>query len=138
MAKSNVVKLLLAPDPLVAKAKTDHNPRGAGRRSKAYYQADVQEVLNGSARVAARILQAHVEGKRGYKTLKPSLQRAYEYCIDHAIGKSRQKIEHSGGIMTYKQLADSAADLDNKPRDILADVEEISRKYQAGRDNEKP
>ncbi|TET43046.1 MAG: hypothetical protein E3J60_01250 [Dehalococcoidia bacterium] len=107
-----------------------------GRRSKAYYQADVQEVLSQGAKVAARMLQDHLDQKKGRKTLKSSLQRACEFVIDHAIGKARQKVEHSGGIMTYGELAKSADNLDAKPRPILAEVLEIAQKYQA--DNPGP
>ena len=102
-----------------------------GRRSKAYYEADVQEVLSQGAKVAARMLQDHLFQKKGRKTLKTSLQRACEYVIDHAIGKARQKVEHSGGIMTYGELAKSADNLDAKPRPILAEALEIAQKYQA-------
>ena len=105
------------------------NPKGAGRKSKAYLTKPTQDILNLTAPIAARILQEHIERKHGRKTLKASLQRACEYVIDHAIGKSRQKIEHSGGILTYRDIADSAESLDNKPRPILADVLEIANKY---------
>jgi len=101
-----------------------------GRPPKAYFAVPVQEVLNLTAPVAARILQAHIERKRGYKTLSAGLQRACEYVIDHAIGKARQKIEHSGGVLTYSDLAKSAETLEKKPREVLADAEEIAHKYQ--------
>ena len=90
----------------------------------------VQEILNITAPAAARILQYHVERRRGYKFLLASLQRACEFVIDHAIGKARQKVEHSGGVMTYGELAKSADNLDSKPRPILAEVLEIANKYQ--------
>lgn len=102
----------------------------SGRRSKAYYEADVQEVLSQGAKVAARMLQDHLDQKKGRKTLKSSLQRACEFVIDHAIGKARQKVEHSGGIMTYGELAKSAEALNAKPRPILAEALEIAHKYQ--------
>ena len=101
-----------------------------GRPKKGSYNLSVQNILDGTAVEAARILQNHIIGKRGRRTLKSSLQRACEYVIDHAIGKSRQKVEHSGGIMTYKQLADSAGELEKSGRDILADAEAIASKYQ--------
>ena len=99
-----------------------------GRPRKDSYRTNTQAILNGSAPMAAQILDDHINGKRGMKTIKPTLQRACEYVIDHAIGKSRQKVEHSGGILTYGELAKSAAALDKKPRDILAEVEEIANK----------
>ena len=99
-----------------------------GRKPKGYYERGIQDTLSGSASRAAVILDDHIAGKRGRRTLRPSLQRACEYVIDHAIGKARQKVEHSGGIMTYKQLADSARELEEKPRDVLAEVEEIANK----------
>ncbi len=114
------------------------NPKGAGRHTKEYLTKPTQDILNLTAPIAARILQEHIERKHGRKTLKSSLQRACEYVIDHAIGKSRQKIEHSGGIMTYGELAKSARDLDHKPRPILADVEEILRNYRGEDKHEEP
>ena len=99
-----------------------------GRPRKDREARAIQDILNGSARDAALILKAHIEGKRGKRTLKASLQRACEYVIDHAIGKSRQKVEHSGGVLTYKQIADDAGEEESRP--FLAEVEEISRKYQ--------
>jgi len=113
-----------------------------GRPKRSHYQQPVQDIINVTAPAAALILKQHIERRRGYKTLALSLQRACEYVIDHAIGKSRQKVEHSGGIMTYGQLAKSAEALDTKPRPILADVEEIANRYSqqpAGSDkDEKP
>lgn len=102
----------------------------SGRLSKYQKVASVQTILDGSAKEAAGILDRHINKRKGWLKLKPSLQRACEYVIDHAIGKSRQKIEHSGGVMTYGILAKSAEDLEKKPRDILADVEEIAQKHQ--------
>jgi len=118
----------LAPESSQSPEVKRNHP--GGRHKKGWYEADVQEVLNGSARTAARILQAHIEGKRGRRTMKASLQRACEYVIDHAIGKSRQKVEHTGGVMTYKQLVDSAQNLETSGREVLAEVEEIANKYQ--------
>ena len=112
------------------------NPKGAGRKSKEYHTKPTQDILNLTAPIAARILQEHIERKHGRKTLKSSLQRACEYVIDHAIGKSRQKIEHSGAILTYADLAKGASELDSKPRPILADVMEIANKYD--RDHPEP
>jgi len=114
--------------PETAPAKRKH---GGGPKPKGYYQADVNEVLNNSARTAARVLQEHIDQKKGRRNLKTSLQRACEFVIDHAVGKSRQKVEHSGGIMTYGELAKSAENLDAKPRPIYAEALEIARKYQA-------
>ena len=102
----------------------------SGRKSKYDKIANVQTILDGSAIEAAGILDQHIFRRKGYKTLKGSLQRACEYVIDHAIGKARQKIEHSGSILTYAELAKGADDLVKNPRDILADVEEIAQKYQ--------
>ena len=99
-----------------------------GRPRKDRENRAIQDILNGSARDAALILKAHIEGKRGKRTLKASLQRACEYVIDHAIGKSRQKVEHSGGVLTYKQIADDAGEEESRP--FLAEAEEIANKYQ--------
>ncbi len=100
-----------------------------GRKPKGYYERGIQDKLSHSASKAADILDDHIEQRKGRRNLKISLQRACEYVIDHAIGKSRQKIEHSGGILTYADLAKGASALDSKPRPILADVLEIANKY---------
>lgn len=101
---------------------------GSGRRTSILVEANTQKMIDDAAPHAAKLLSEHVRGTR--KRLSSSLQRACEYVIDHAIGKSRQKVEHSGGILTYRQLADGAEELDKKPRPILADAMEIAHKYQ--------
>ena len=112
------------PDTPLVKPK-----HAGGRKPKGYYERGVQDKLSHSASKAADILDDHIEQRRGQRKLSASLQRACEYVIDHAIGKSRQKVEHSGGILTYRALADSAKSLETKPRPILADVLEIANKY---------
>lgn len=109
-------------------------PRPRGRQTKSKIEAGVQQILDGAAPYAAALLRDHVRKVRGVKSLKPSVQRAAEYIIDHAIGKSRQKIEHSGGILTYAALAKGAESLETKPRDILADVEAIAKKVDNATD----
>ena len=106
-------------------------PNKGGRQTKSKVEAGVQQILDGAAPYAAALLRDHVRKVRGVKSLKPSVQRAAEYIIDHAIGKARQKIEHSGGILTYADLAKGAEELEKKPLDILADVEEIANKVPA-------
>jgi hypothetical protein len=128
--KETEVEVLQPQSADTPELKRPKNP--VGRPRKDSYKKNTQAILEGTAPEAARLLSNHVYRKRGQRTLKPSLQRACEYVIDHAIGKARQKVEHSGGIMTYRQLADSAHELDKKPRDILADVEEIANKYKEG------
>jgi len=90
--------------------------------------ANTQRYLDAAAPECALVLVEHGKGKR--KRISASRQRACEYIIDHAIGKARQKVEHSGGIMTYGDLARSAEGLDKKPRPILADALEIAHDYQ--------
>lgn len=94
--------------------------------------ANTQRIFDDNAADCALILSDHGKGKR--KHLSTSRQRACEYVIDHAIGKARQKIEHSGGIFTYGDLAKSADTLEKKPRDVLADVEELANKYKESKD----
>ena len=117
----------IAQTPDTPEVKQKH---AGGRHPKGWYEADIQEVLNGSARSAARLIQAHMEQSKGNKTIKESVLKICFYVIDHAIGKARQKIEHSGGILSYAELSKSATNLDKKPRDILADVEELASKYK--------
>ena len=105
-------------------------PKRKGRPPKVEDRRAVNEILSDSAPLAAAILQKHIERQRGFRHLASDIQRACEYVIDHAIGKARQKVEHSGGIMTYGELAKSAEKLDSKPRPILAEVLEIAQKYQ--------
>lgn len=105
-------------------------PKRKGRPPTIEDRREVQAILNDSAPCAALILAKHIDRRRGFKHLATDLQRACEYVIDHAIGKSRQKIEHSGGILTYADLAKGADTLDKKPREVLAEVEELANKYQ--------
>lgn len=114
-----------AQTPDIPEVKPKH---AGGRHPKGWYEADIQEVLNGSARSAARIIKAHMDQSKGNKTIKESVLKICFYVIDHAIGKARQKIEHSGGILTYAELSKGAEELDKKPRPILAEVEEIANK----------
>ncbi len=95
-----------------------------GRKPKGYYERGVQDKLDGSAPVAVEILNKHINQRKGYKKTKDSVLRTCYYIIDHAIGKARQKIEHSGGVLTYSELIKSI----DKPREILADSEELSAK----------
>ena len=99
-----------------------------GRPPRKPFTQSVQQIIDDAAPFAADLLRQHVERRRGHHQMQLSLQRACEYIIDHAIGKARQKIEHSGGILTYAQLAKSAEGLDTKPREILANTEELSSK----------
>jgi len=101
-----------------------------GRKPKGYYERGVQDRLNGLAPDAVTILDHHIHQRKGYKTIKDSVLKSCWYIIDHAIGKARQKIEHSGGVLTYSELAKSAEALEKKPREVLADAEEIAHKYQ--------
>lgn len=103
-----------------------------GRRSNAYYKVPAQQVVNLTASRAARILQDFINRRAGKLSLAPGLQKACEYIIDHAIGKARMKPDLAGGHMSYKELMDSADKLDDKPRPILADVEEIANKTTVG------
>lgn len=105
------------------------NPKGAGRKPKDYYTRAVQDIINGTAREAAIMLDNYIKRKRGSKKITRDMIEACKYVIDQAIGKARQKIEHSGGIMTYRDLANSAEKAEQSGRDILADVEEIANKY---------
>ena len=118
------------PPEVLKTPSVNRNPKGAGRKPKSYYTRAIQDILDGTARDAAILLQQFIEQRRGHKTIRPGLQRACEYVIDHALGKSRPKKEQTGGAMTYKQLADSAEKLEKSGRDILADVEEVANKYQ--------
>ena len=91
--KKRILNALL-PEVSVEELK----PKQGGRQSKKKVIAGVQQILDEAAPYAATVLRDHVEKRRGNKNLKSSVQRAAEYIIDHAIGKARQKIEHSGGI----------------------------------------
>lgn len=102
----------------------------SGNRSKYEKIASVQTILEGSAHEAAGILDQLIHRKKGFKKIKADLQRACEYVIDHAIGKSRQKIEHSGGILSYGDIAKKADELEKNPRPILAIAEEVAKEYQ--------
>ncbi len=98
-----------------------------GRKSKSAVEAGVQQVLDGAAPYAAALLRDHIRKVRGIKSMKPSVQRACEYIIDHSIGKARQKIEHSGGIMTYGAIATSAEEQEKASPKLLIDPTKIGK-----------
>lgn len=101
-----------------------------GRPKKDQHKKDTQAIIDLAAPDAAQILADHIARKRSRRTIKASLQRACEYVIDHAIGKPKQKVEHSGGILTYGQLARDAEKLEDKPRPVLAEALSVAEKYQ--------
>ena len=103
-----------------------------GRRSHAYYHTPVQQIITETAPRAARILAEHLEGRRDRKTLVAGMKEICMYFIDHAIGKPRQKIEHSGAVLTYGEVAKSAEGLETKARPVLADSESIAGLLPAG------
>lgn len=102
-----------------------------GRPPKAQYQQPIMEVLAISASEAAERIRQYIARVKGAKNFSRDYLTACFFVIEQTIGKARQKVEHSGGIMTYGELAKSADNLDAKPRPILAEVLEIARKYQA-------
>ena len=116
----------------------DKPKHAGGRKPKGYYERGVADTLAGSAPDAARLLDNHMMQRKGYKKMKDTVLKAAFFIIDHAIGKARQKVEHSGGVMTYGELAKSAEGLEKKPRPILAEVMEIAHKYQAKTPEEAP
>ncbi|MBU2177669.1 MAG: hypothetical protein KJ556_21465 [Gammaproteobacteria bacterium] len=124
---TTTLEKITTPEAVSLPVKVRQKP---GPKPKAPRLAPIQEIIDMTAPQAADILRKHIERKQGWRTLPPGLQRACEYIIDHAIGKARQKVEHSGGIMTYDELAKAAGELDKKPRPILADVLELAQKYQ--------
>ena len=79
-----------------------------------------QAQLNNLCPSAIKIISHHIRGRR--RKLPPSLQRACEYVIDHAIGKAKVKVEHSGGIMTYAELTRSVEQLEKAPPRLLIQV----------------
>ena len=124
----------LRSKPLTWKERREissHGPRAGmgGPKPKSFYKASmasVQEILNATALVAVKILARFMDEEPGFKTLRPGIQHACEYVIDHAIGKAKQKTELTGGILTYSQLAKAAEELDHKPREIY--IEEVARR----------
>ena len=90
----------------------------------------VEQILNGAAPYAAATIRDHIRQRRGRKNLKSSLQRACEFTIEQVRGKARQQIEHSGGIMTYGELARSAERLAGAPPVLLIETEEKDGVYQ--------
>ncbi len=108
-----------------------------GQRPDSYYRQSPQKTLVSTAARAARVLEDHIWQVKGQRDLKTSLQRACEYVIDHAVGKPRQKIEHSGAVLTYGEVAKSAEGLATKGRAVLADAEAIADGY-AGSDAAAP
>ncbi len=101
-----------------------------GRKPRNYYTRAFQDVLNSSASHAAALLQQFIERTRGHKTISRELLDACKFVIDHAVGKAKQKVEHSGGVLTYKQIHDDVGNMEEKGCAILADAEELATKHQ--------
>ncbi len=98
----------------------------SGRQARSVVSAGVQQTLDATASQAALILSRHVHRERGYKNLAMGLQRACEYVIDHAIGKAKQKVEHSGGVLTYGALFKSADEQAKSSPELLIDPTKVS------------
>ncbi len=112
-------------------AREDEAPRPKqkpGRKPIGYYERSVQEKLDGSAKEAAIIIDNHMMQRVGYKKIKDSVLKICFFVVEHAIGKARQKVELSGGVMAYGELAKSA--LKDKPRPVLSEALDIAHKYQ--------
>ena len=87
----------------------------------------VQEVLEGTAKEASILLDNYIRKVKGYTKMSPEKLRACQFVIDHAVGKARQKIEHSGGVMTYGQLVASAEGIEKNSPELLINVNTIAK-----------
>ena len=110
-------------------------PEVLGKRVASYYAKGAQGIISDSAVVAAEILDKHVRRRRGWTTLPAGLFESCKFIIDHAIGRAKIKVEHSGAVLTYGEVSKSAENLAKKGRDILADAEAIKDGY-AGSDGD--
>lgn len=93
------------------------------RRHQANLEQSVTQILEAVAPYAAITLRENVYRKRGYKHLPPDLHRSCEFIIEQVVGKARQKVEHSGSVMTYGDLAKSAESLEKQKPRLLIEVE---------------
>ncbi len=109
----------------------DVKPKHAGGRPRDDEKlAPINEAIDLTAPKAMDLLSRYIFRKKGYLSLSRDLIEACKYVIDHAIGKARQKVEHSGGIMTYGDISKSANATIDKPRPVLADALEIAQQHQ--------
>lgn len=99
----------------------------SGNRSDAQKKRSVQVILEGTAKEAADLLDKYVRKVRGYTQMSPEKLRACFFVVDHAVGKARQKIEHSGGVMTYGQLVKSAEQQVAASPELLIDVDKLPK-----------
>jgi len=116
------------------------------RIKKSKQHADCQQILDGSATDAARILTELMKGKR--KSLSGGRQRACEFVIEHSIGKATQKaiIKHTGSPLTYKELADDAEKIIAKAKaegkaipDVLEQAEAVAANAaETSQDRQEP
>ncbi len=112
----------------------------SGRKPPAYYKREVMDVLKGSAPYAAIVLDENIRANtRGTGKKRPVLPAGLagicQFVIEQVVGKAKQKIEHSGAVLTYGEVSKSAENLAKKGRDILADAEAIKDGY-AGSDGD--
>jgi len=101
------------------------NPKG--RPSKAVKYESVQDKIDLTADDAIDLLSTVIARRKGYKRIGDSVLKACYFVIDHAIGKAKQKIEHSGGVLTYGELVRSAEELATKQPELLINVEKIGK-----------
>ena len=105
------------------------NPKpGEGRKTRTVEHATATQILEGAVIPAAKLLRDLISGTR--KRISQQRYSAAVFNIEQCLGKARQKIEHSGGILTYNDIVKDAEKLEKKPRDILADAEEIANKHK--------
>ena len=112
----------------------------SGRKPPAYYRREVMAILKGSAPYAAIVIDENIRANtRGTGKKRPVLPAGLagicQFVIEQVVGKAKQKIEHSGAVLTYGEVSKSAENLAKKGRDILADAEAIKDGY-AGSDGD--
>lgn len=100
-----------------------------GRKTKNQEHRDVNQILEGAAPKAAQLIRDLIIGTR--KRIGEFRYKAVIFDIEQVIGKARQKIEHSGSILSYKSIADSAKELEEKaPALLIKEAEQVAQDHQ--------
>lgn len=96
-----------------------------GRKTRTVEHANATQILEGSAIAAARIVSDLVKGTR--KRISRERYMAVIFNIEQCLGKARQKVEHSGGILTYSTLVKSAENLEKNGPELLIDADKVGK-----------
>jgi len=102
-----------------------------GRKRKDIEHRDAQQVIEGSAANASKLIRDLVSGAR--KRISYLRYNAAIYVLDQTLGKATQKMQvrHTGSPITYQELSDSADKIIKKAREAGKTTEDVIKEAEA-------